>query len=487
MMTFSRWQLFPILLVTVAAVATRAAATSTRTEEVPLAAFWVFTECELECANGGYCRFLRGTADDLSRLAQAGVLVETCRCPPGFTGTTCQYSVYGVGVVPSSAKDKVDAAVDVPPERRCHSGIHHKTKPRTETNATADTDNIATTGTEFPGCDCALADSVSGFSGRMCRKPVTEYCTGKFDIHDQSDLSFCTNGGRCRGDVLGATFLLEDLESNNNDNDNNSSNTTNGSTAMTNNNSDNSNSGCLCPSDFYGPHCEFLRTSADDEIMIVNVAHDNEKKRLGKRDSASPSSLRPQVDYERNKKKSSSDSDSSRTHTDLAFLLLLFGPILVSSVALSVYVNCVFRVEHSNGRNNRTRSRRRFGRTKTNTLMREWNEETKTRNSKNSSSSTNNFADVIAVRYLAWGGRTSTDKNNDAVLSRTWDDRSETSSNNSSTNKAYHDRYSYRDDESEIFDQVNFNEDDIDEGIVKPIKEIELETIHEETETRNTF
>uniref|UniRef100_A0A7S4AXA5 EGF-like domain-containing protein n=1 Tax=Pseudo-nitzschia australis TaxID=44445 RepID=A0A7S4AXA5_9STRA len=482
-MSFCRWQLFPILFVTVAAAATRAAATST--EEVPAAAFWVFTDCELECANGGYCRFLRGTADDLSRLAQAGILVETCRCPPRFTGTTCQYTVYGAGVVTSSAKDKVDAAVEVPPERRCHSGIHHETKTRTKRNTTTTT--IATTGTKFPGCDCALADSVSEFAGRMCRKPVTEYCAGKFDIHDQSDRSFCTNGGRCRGDVLGATFLLEDLESNNNDNDNSSSNAINGSAAMINNDSDNSNSGCLCPSDFYGPHCEFLRTRAGDENMIVNVVHDDEKGRLGKKDAASPSSLRPQVDYETNEKKSSSGSDSSRTHTDSAFLLILIGSILVGSVALSVYVNRVVHAEHSTGYNNRTRSRRRFGRTKTKTLMREWNQETKTRNSKNSSSSTNNFADGIAVRYLAWGGRKSTAKDNDTVLSRTWDDRSETSSNDSSTNKAYHDRYSYRDDESEIFEQVNFNEGDIDEGIIKPIKEIELETIHEETENTSTY
>lgn len=53
-------------------------------------------------------------------------------------------------------------------------------------------------------CDCMVADGVNEFAGKMCRHPATEYCNA-------GDVSFCTNGGSCRVNVIGSTNGL-DLE-----------------------------------------------------------------------------------------------------------------------------------------------------------------------------------------------------------------------------------------------------------------------------------
>jgi len=44
-------------------------------------------------------------------------------------------------------------------------------------------------------CDCVVADGVNAFAGAMCRHPATEYCG--------SGVSFCTNGGTCRVNIVG--------------------------------------------------------------------------------------------------------------------------------------------------------------------------------------------------------------------------------------------------------------------------------------------
>jgi EGF-like domain len=142
--------------------------------------------CDLECSNGGYCTLLDGTEAELAHKAQSGMLIEVCVCPPGYTGVTCENVVEECTL----------------PERTCHN----KVPCRKITSSSS---------SSFTGewsCDCSLAESISNFAGRMCRDPITEYCTGKF-THN-SALSFCTNGGRCLGDFIAAKIAPGDTSVN---------------------------------------------------------------------------------------------------------------------------------------------------------------------------------------------------------------------------------------------------------------------------------
>ena len=123
--------------------------------------------CDLECSNGGYCALVAGTEQEIGKMAQSGQLIEVCVCRPGFTGLTCE-----------SINEEC-----VLPDRICHNKVPCIRRP--------DTGDW--------GCDCSVADSISEFAGRMCRKPITEYCPGKFD--PDSAFSFCTNGGYVCTDV----------------------------------------------------------------------------------------------------------------------------------------------------------------------------------------------------------------------------------------------------------------------------------------------
>lgn len=154
-----------------------------------------------------------GTSDDLAHVAQSGKLVASCHCKPGFTGIACE---------------NIDQEC-ILPERKCSNGSPCRPKENDD-------------GSTKWACDCALADSLSEFAGQMCRNPLTEYCSGKFDPH--SPLVFCTNGGRCRADIIGAQVDP-------------------GNTTV---NSLYQHAGCVCPRDFYGPHCEFLRLNIVDDL-----------------------------------------------------------------------------------------------------------------------------------------------------------------------------------------------------------------------------
>lgn len=129
----------PILLLVVIVIAVDANDTSLNDGN-----FWEFSSCTLQCANGGQCRFLSGTADILARIAQSNGLVETCVCEPRYFGHTCQYTI-----------------------EECNPN------------------NDAATPVGSPsGCDCSIADYLSDFAGRMCRKPITEVSA----YHDQKYL-----------------------------------------------------------------------------------------------------------------------------------------------------------------------------------------------------------------------------------------------------------------------------------------------------------
>lgn len=194
--------------------------------------FWNFASCDMKCANDGYCSLIEGTVDELTHLAQSGKLITSCVCKPGYTGVACE----------NIHQDCILS------EKKCSNGFPCR-EVNTDQNGTVDWK-----------CDCALADSMSEFAGKMCRDPLTEYCSGKFDPH--APLSFCTNGGRCRGDFIGAQVDA-------------------GNTTV---NAIYQHAGCLCPRDFYGPHCEFLK---------LNVIDDLGNNFDFNKDSGNPSSTQP--------------------------------------------------------------------------------------------------------------------------------------------------------------------------------------------------
>lgn len=136
--------------------------------------------CDLLCSNGGYCTLIPGTSDELAKQAQKGTLIETCVCPPGFTGLACENILEQC----------------VLPERKCYNGA-----PCIQHESTGEW-----------ACDCTLADSLSTFAGQMCRDPITEYCTGRY--MPDTALSFCTNGGRCLADFIAAKVAPGDTSVN---------------------------------------------------------------------------------------------------------------------------------------------------------------------------------------------------------------------------------------------------------------------------------
>jgi hypothetical protein len=145
----------------------------------PVARAFVPPSCDLQCSNGGYCTLVDGTADYLSKQVQSGKLIETCVCQPKYTGVACENIVQHCSL----------------PDRKCHNG--------------------APCEQDLEGnwmCNCELADSISPFAGKMCRKPYTEYCSGKFIPN--SALSFCTNGGRCIADFISAQIAPGDTSRN---------------------------------------------------------------------------------------------------------------------------------------------------------------------------------------------------------------------------------------------------------------------------------
>ena len=125
---------------------------STSSGELPIGPA---TPCQLACQNGGYCSQKISNGPEI--FASGGML-ETCMCPPGFSGLTCENIV-------EQCQDSL----------KCHNGapcsfIEGKYV-----------------------CDCSRADAVSAFAGAMCRRPATSYC-GHEDLQNRS---FCTNGGLC--------------------------------------------------------------------------------------------------------------------------------------------------------------------------------------------------------------------------------------------------------------------------------------------------
>ena len=176
--------------------------------------------CDLYCENGGFCEYVSDDNDELSALVQRGAMIQKCVCPTGFGGTGCEIVLQECGN-----------------DGKCHNG-----RPCS-----------AETGT----CECADAEHVSKFAGMMCHRPYTEYCADRYHPDDDNDepLQFCTNGGKCKSSIIAAQVAP-------------------GNTTM---NDHFSHMGCICPLDFYGPHCELLKYDrAGEDSVVVEQAADED-------------------------------------------------------------------------------------------------------------------------------------------------------------------------------------------------------------------
>ncbi len=169
--------------------------------------FFDLSNCSLSCENDGMCQYKSGTIEELQNWMQSGQMIMKCQCTEGYTGMGCE-QVRPVCNL-QSLKCPNGAACD----------IYRDSIP-----------------TEYH-CDCSVADRVSSTTARFCRNTYTEYCSSGITV--EPPISFCTNGGKCKGDVISAqlapfnTSVNEEYE----------------------------HAGCICPSDYFGPHCEFMRIS----------------------------------------------------------------------------------------------------------------------------------------------------------------------------------------------------------------------------------
>lgn len=158
-------------------------------------------QCGLSCEHGT-CTLASDRQEELSAMVQSGKMIEHCVCDEGYGGVACDLPIQ-----PCQSNGK------------CNNG-------RACQRAKA-TGELA--------CECSDADGVSRFAGLMCRNPYTEYCADKYDPNEST--SFCTNGGKCKSSFISAQVAP-------------------GNTTI---NNEYRHLGCVCPKEFYGPHCEFLK------------------------------------------------------------------------------------------------------------------------------------------------------------------------------------------------------------------------------------
>jgi hypothetical protein len=186
-----------------------------------------------------------------------------------------------------------------------------------------------------------------------------------FDIH--KPISFCTNGGRCRQDIIGGALY----RGNGGD-----------------------KTGCICHEDFHGPHCEFAGgTKGNDN----DIGHEN----VAMWENNGLSSLKTTGSHNTTKR--------STGYTGV-ILLSVFGPIFLGLLTILVHKNREGLVDYFKPDFNiwrRMRNKRK--------LLRTWNESTRTSNS--------NACIYYLVALAAYANdnfvwRRSTEKND---LSRTWD------------------------------------------------------------------
>ncbi len=176
-------------------------------------------QCGLSCEHGT-CTFVSDNQEELSALVQSGKMIEQCACDEGYGGAAC----------------------DVPVEPCQSDG---KCKNGRPCQRQRDTGEMV--------CDCSVAEEVSRFAGLMCRNPYTEYCADKYDPNEST--SFCTNGGKCKSSFISAQVAP-------------------GNTTI---NNEYRHLGCVCPKEFYGPHCELLKYDRE-QASDTDADPDNESE-----------------------------------------------------------------------------------------------------------------------------------------------------------------------------------------------------------------
>jgi hypothetical protein len=185
------------------------------------------TACELQCLNGGLCRWISTDVTEVQSKMMRGESVQECLCQPGYGGTGCEVHV---GMCPD---------------------LHNADE-----------------------CACTLASQISSLASEIYCTSTAQgvaYCYPSDDQATQQqatnagtslqDVDFCVNGGMCTSSVFGSTdpsppnvFAPEEDE-------------------------------CLCPVDFAGPHCEFLKKYGDH----LNSSNTNEKSDLASNGSTTTS------------------------------------------------------------------------------------------------------------------------------------------------------------------------------------------------------
>ena len=131
-------------------------------------------DCQLDCANGGYCAFVSEDEDVLMHIFATGGMIQRCVCQPGFNGLACE--------------NKVEQCLL--PDLKCYNGAPCSPLPGLDNEYF---------------CDCSYSDMVSNFAGAMCRNPATSYC-GNGNIKSRS---FCTNGGLCLTNLMPYLELVD--------------------------------------------------------------------------------------------------------------------------------------------------------------------------------------------------------------------------------------------------------------------------------------
>jgi hypothetical protein len=183
--------------------------------------------CSLNCLNSGYCEYVTGSDAELQAMLQSGIMIMQCICPEQYTGMGCE----------------LERPVCNLSTLKCPNGAACEQDPHDPTQY---------------NCDCSIADTVSYRASQFCRRTYTEYCysgsSSQLKRDTEMGIAFCTNGGKCKGDILAAKEAPWNTTAN----------------ALY------EQAGCNCPAEYYGPHCEFLRhKSSVPEQVFPNVTVNN--------------------------------------------------------------------------------------------------------------------------------------------------------------------------------------------------------------------
>jgi hypothetical protein len=133
--------------------------------------------CDLDCENGGSCRFgVKGYKDTYDNLALPVLAITSergmyCSCPDSFTGLKCEVSINYCQIDGSE------------PEHFCLNGVP------------CDSDDTDVTNKFSCRCDIEQHEASLQLAGRFCEYAVTEFCS---EDGERNDHSFCTNGGKCK-------------------------------------------------------------------------------------------------------------------------------------------------------------------------------------------------------------------------------------------------------------------------------------------------